>query len=165
MAGYDVEAWSDFAVMLGGAFAALAGLLFVAVSINVREIVGTAGLPARALEALVLLVTPLVVAVVLLVPGQSRRVVGAELVVAALAVGSVLVLQDRRSRVDDVHSPRGSRLFRVTVDGVVFASVAAAGATVLAGAGGGLYWLVPTTLAALLGGLTNAWVLLIEILR
>ena len=59
MAGYEIERWSDFAVMLGGAFAALAGLLFVAVSINVREIVGTTGLPARALETLVLFTTPL----------------------------------------------------------------------------------------------------------
>ena len=42
---------------------------------------------------------------------------------------------------------------------------------VLAGAGysfqglGGLYWLVVTVLAAIFGGLVNAWVLLVEILR
>jgi hypothetical protein len=32
-------------------------------------------------------------------------------------------------------------------------------------AGGGRYWLVPGALAAILAGLANAWVLLIEILR
>jgi len=42
---------------------------------------------------------------------------------------------------------------------------------VLAGAGysfqglGGLYWLVVAVLAAVFGGLVNAWVLLVEILR
>jgi len=32
-------------------------------------------------------------------------------------------------------------------------------------AGGGLYWLVPGVLAAIVFGLVNAWVLLVEILR
>jgi hypothetical protein len=164
MTGYDVERWSDFAVMLGGAFAALTGLLFVAVSINVREIVGTTGLPARALETLVLFTTPLLVAIVLLVPDQGRRAVGAELLAVAAVVGVVLARQNRLSRSDN-QNPRGSRAFRVLVDGVVFAALGAAGATMLAGAGGGLFWVVPATVAALAGGLTNAWVLLIEILR
>jgi hypothetical protein len=39
------------------------------------------------------------------------------------------------------------------------------GATLLAQAGGGLYWLVPSALAAFIFGLANVWVLLIEILR
>jgi hypothetical protein len=32
-------------------------------------------------------------------------------------------------------------------------------------AGGGLYWLVPSVLAAVVFGLLNVWVLLVEILR
>jgi hypothetical protein len=40
-----------------------------------------------------------------------------------------------------------------------------AGGTLLAQAGGGLYWLVPSVLAALIFGLGNTWVLLVEILR
>jgi hypothetical protein len=40
-----------------------------------------------------------------------------------------------------------------------------AGATLIAGAAGGLYWLVPGVLAALTHGLINVWVLLVEILR
>ena len=40
-----------------------------------------------------------------------------------------------------------------------------AGVTLLAQAGGGLYWLVPGVLAAMTFGLINAWVLLVEILR
>jgi hypothetical protein len=41
----------------------------------------------------------------------------------------------------------------------------AAGATLLARAAGGLYWPVPGVLAALIFGLVNTWVLLVEILR
>lgn len=43
--------------------------------------------------------------------------------------------------------------------------LAAAGATPLAEAGGGLYWLVPSVLTALGFGLANTWVLLVEIMR
>jgi len=43
--------------------------------------------------------------------------------------------------------------------------LALAGATLIAAAGGGLYWLVPSVLAALIFGLINVWVLLVEILR
>ena len=35
----------------------------------------------------------------------------------------------------------------------------------LAQSGGGLYWLVPTISIAILFGIVNAWVLLVEILR
>jgi hypothetical protein len=40
-----------------------------------------------------------------------------------------------------------------------------AGISLLAGGGGGLYWLVPAVLIFLVSGLGNAWVLLIEMLR
>jgi hypothetical protein len=40
-----------------------------------------------------------------------------------------------------------------------------AGATLAAQAGGGLYWLVPSVLSAIIFGLSNVWVLLVEILR
>ena len=49
---YSIEAWSDFAVMTGGASAALAGLLIVAMSINVEQILAFADLPERAAAAL-----------------------------------------------------------------------------------------------------------------
>jgi hypothetical protein len=40
--------------------------------------------------------------------------------------------------------------------------VAIAGITFIAGEGGGLYWLLPTVAASLLGGLTNAWLFLVR---
>ena len=40
-----------------------------------------------------------------------------------------------------------------------------AGVSEVAGAGGGLYWLVPATVLAIVAGLVNTWVLLVEIMR
>ena len=42
---YDAEMWHELYVMVGGAAGALAGLLFVAVSINLDRIIGGMGLP------------------------------------------------------------------------------------------------------------------------
>jgi hypothetical protein len=39
----------------------------------------------------------------------------------------------------------------------------AAGSTLLAQAGGGLYWLLPSVLTPIISGLVNAWILLLEI--
>jgi hypothetical protein len=43
----DVAAWDGFAAALAGASAALAGLVFVAVSINIRRILSVPGCPAE----------------------------------------------------------------------------------------------------------------------
>jgi hypothetical protein len=39
------------------------------------------------------------------------------------------------------------------------------GATLIAGHGGGLYWVAPAIVIAFATGLVGAWVLLVEILR
>ena len=54
-AAYDPEQWHDLFVAVAGASAALLGLLFVAVSINLERILSYKGLPERALETLLLL--------------------------------------------------------------------------------------------------------------
>ena len=43
--------------------------------------------------------------------------------------------------------------------------VMVAGASLVAGSGGGLYWLLPAIVLLLGVGVMNAWVMLIEILR
>lgn len=46
---------------------------------------------------------------------------------------------------------------------VSYACLAVAGATLLARSGGGLYWLVPSIMVAILFGLINAWALLVAV--
>ncbi len=94
MTAYDPSQWSDFALAQLGASAALLGLVFVGMSINLKEFVGTPLLVNRALEAIVLLATVLVTATAVLIPDQSREVVGVELLAIGLFTTlSVLRLQ------------------------------------------------------------------------
>jgi modulator of FtsH protease len=159
----DLEPWHDFGLGAAGASAALAGLLVVAVSINVEPILKGRGLTERAAATLTMLSTPLFVSLVLLVPDLSRAVAGPVLVVIGVLVGAVLAYWHR------VRAPQRTRLqwfLSPVLLGVVLAvGTILAGVGVLSGGGGGLYWLLPAVAAGFFGGLNQAWVLLIEILR
>lgn len=158
---YDLEPWHDLFVMVGGVAGALIGLLFVAISINLDRIIAGANLP-RALETVAVLVAILTVAVLGLVP-QPGWAIGVE---TLLLAGGVLILVVRRLR--HLGGPIEQRRFR-SVPAVVLATFAlplvAAGLTLILGAGGGLYWLVPAMVLGFGGAVLNAWVLLVEIVR
>jgi hypothetical protein len=75
-AAYSSEPWHELFVGVAGAAAALTGLLFVSLSINLQHILGQVWLPRRAALTLVLLFETLVIAIVGLVPGQSPTTLG-----------------------------------------------------------------------------------------
>ena len=81
---FDVEPWHDFYVMAGGAAAALTGLLFVAMSLHAREIMANRFYINRAIGTLMSLVSQLLIAGAVLIPGQPLWLVGAEVEVMAL---------------------------------------------------------------------------------
>jgi hypothetical protein len=164
MHAYATAGWEELFLAQAGASAALTGLLFVAVSINLTRILEVRGLVGRAGEAIVLLVDVLVVSTLVLVPDQPRAALGTELLVVGLVAWSILVVIHLRA-------VRGWVPSRSVLAGrVVMAQVAAlpfpvAGASLLLQAGGGLYCLVPGVVLCLVVAVFNAWVLLIEILR
>jgi len=161
---YSAAGWENFFVAEAGASAALAGLLFVAVSINLPRILQFPGLPGRAAEALVVLFAVLASASLGLVPGQSPAVFGTELL--AIGLGSsllMLVIQVRGSRYPG--QQRRWTIIRIATTQVAAVPFAVAGASVLARAGGGLYWLAPAIVLSFFAALLDAWVLLIEIQR
>lgn len=163
---YAPEEWKDLFVAVAGAAAALAGLLFVAVSINVERIVEYEGLPERALEALAMLLVPLVVSIAGLMPGQSHVAFGAELLAITAALTAVLLrLPVARRLPEGVETPPRYLLGR-QVTRLSGTSLLAIGALAeLFAVAGGLYWVAAGIVALILGAVINAWVLMIEILR
>ena len=161
-AAYDAADWSDLFVAAAGASAALAGLVFVAVSINLEHVLDFPGLPDRALATLTLLLMPVVVSVFALMP-QSSTALGIELLATGVVAVAAAGMFTWRSLPPDAQRSWVFGRTSTAVLGTV--PFAVAGATLLAEAGGGLYWAVAGVLVGILGGVTNAWVLLVEIRR
>jgi hypothetical protein len=165
MYAYSPADWEGLFLAGAGASAALAGLLFVAVSINLTKILQVPGRPGRAGEAIVLLVAVLVVAMLGLVPGQSPTVLGAELLAAGLVVWVILVVIHVRAVRERVGPSPGTLAGRVVLAQLAVLPLLVAGVSLLVGGGGGLYWLVPGVVFCLVVAVLDAWVLLVEILR
>jgi len=77
-AGNHPAAWQNFYLMIGTANAAITGLLFVALSIHLREIMKHPIFKPRAVIVLVVLTTQIVICVVVLTP-QPRVLMGVEI--------------------------------------------------------------------------------------
>ena len=170
MTGYTPADWSNFALAQVGASAALLGLVFVGISINLRDFVGSRRLVNRAFEAIVMLASVLITSTAVLIPDQSREALGIQLVIlGAITCGVVLRVQSGM-HADVV--PRGgrgpTRLSAVARRVLALGSallVVVTGVLLLAEAGGGLYWWPLAVVTAYLAALFDAWVLLVEILR
>jgi hypothetical protein len=163
--GYAAPAWAGFGTVVATVAATLTGLLFVAVSINLQRILQYPNLPGRAVQTLVMFGIPLVFSIFLLVPGQHPAVLAGEFIGTGIIVGAGLLVIDHRSGRAEQETRRSWLLSRIFPSITICLCLIIAGCTLLAQAGGGLYWLVPAALIAVMAGLSNAWVLLIEILR
>ena len=155
MRGYNLADWEPFFSAIITAAAALTGLLFVAVSINLDRILkGNKFLPARAAETLATLLLVVASSALTLVP-QSTRLVGAEILIIVVPMLVITV----RNRDDPVLWT----ISRMVSTALATVPCAIAGISLAAEWGGGLYWLAPTALLGIVGAVYNAWVLLVEI--
>jgi modulator of FtsH protease len=162
---YDPSEWTDLFVATAGASAALAGLVFVAVSINLERILAFRGLPERSLETLLFLVSVLLISVVALVPGQGHVALGLELLAVTLAIDAI-VLRQPAIQVEEGEAMRRSwRVYRWVLRAVAIVPFLVGAVSILAEQGGGLYWLFAGIVLAIAASVANAWVLLVEILR
>ncbi|MGH3002284.1 MAG: hypothetical protein ACRDM1_06440 [Gaiellaceae bacterium] len=158
---YEPLAWHDFFVMLGGASAALAGLVFVGLSIHARAVASDPLHRVRARNLTAGIVSVTIMSALVLTPGQGLTALGVELVIGGAFLGFVFSAPLRlyRTRVD-------SGLLARTA-GAVAASVLTvwAGASLLAHGGGGLYFLVVSGLFGILLNVFGAWTLLVGLAR
>jgi len=165
MHGYDPAAWAVFFASVTGAAAALTGLLFVAVSINLSNILsGPAMLAARAAETLVVLVFVVISSALSLIP-QDVRVLGVEILVLAVPLTVITVRNQLKFQRQNPDSPLMWSVSRVASSSAALVPGMIAGVSLTAHWGGGLYWLAPTALLGIVGAVYSTWVLLVEIVR
>jgi hypothetical protein len=161
-----LSGWSGFFQGELGAAAALAGLLFVSISVNQQRILELGRMADRGLEALAMLLLVLVVASLPLIPAQPLRLLGGEVLVASIAI-LVLVVRLQHiylQGVDPVYRPATMRM--VWTSRLAVAVIVLAGVVLLwRGDGLGLYLLPPGVLLSFFAAGANAWVLLVEINR
>ena len=157
--------WESFFVAQAGASAALAGLIFVSISISLDELLKYPNLVFRAAVALGLLLSVLVVSTLLLAPRTSERAVGLELlgvgIVAWLVITAMSALGLRRTAAP---FRRYSWLSLAMVQVAMIPFVIAGIVTLISGTDG-RYWLLPGFIACFLIAVFDAWVLLVEMRR
>jgi hypothetical protein len=165
MHAYSPADWESFFVAIVSAAAALTGLLFVAVSINLQDIIKEgAGLATRALETLLSLLLVMVSAALVLVP-QNIRLLGAEILVLAAPLLVVNLRSQLKYRRQNPDSPLLWSTSRMLTSAAATVPGLLAGLSLAVRWGGGLYWLVPTAVGGVAGAVYSAWVLLVEINR
>jgi modulator of FtsH protease len=162
MSAYANAGWGEFLVAAAGAAAALAGLVFVGMSINIARILQFPGLPGRAGQTIVVLANALAICLLLLPPDQGNVALGLEVLLVGLTTLVVTVAIEVRSPLSD---RRQHRVAEIVLTHLATLPFVVAGVSLLARAGGGLYWVVAGVVLSLLVGLTNGWILLVEILR
>jgi hypothetical protein len=163
MSAYQPIAWHDLFVGTIGASAALTGLLFVAISINLQQILKFPNLPGRAGGTLGILLSALVVSCFGLAPGQSNTALGVEIALTGAVVtfqAAWITVHNRK--VDDPNTWKIEPLLTLFLSDTAFLI---GGISVATGVGGGLYWVLAALVLAFTVTVVNAWVLLVEVLR
>ena len=160
---YSAQDWTSLFVASAGASAALTGLLFVAVSVNIERILEFPGLPERALQTLLLLLGVVLISITCLIPGQTATVLGVELLVIGIVFGGAICLLLLRTVPGAKEHDRAAQHLALLLPGTLPILIGAV--SLLLQAGGGLYWIVGGILGAIFGASVNAWVLLVEIQR
>ncbi len=157
--------WENFFVAEVGASATLAGFVFVAASINLTKIMTYPGLPNRILESLVVLLVVLLISSLHLVPGQSSKFSGGEMLLIGLLawmmVSQLHVVHLRK--VERQH--RWQALVEALLGQAAMLPFIITGIVVIASGAESLLWIALGTMCSFLIVFYNAWVLLIEVNR
>jgi modulator of FtsH protease len=152
---YRPEAWHELYVMLGGSAAALAGLLFVAMSIHLDDVLKVPFLRTFARNNTIAMIVLVVRAAAILMP-QSHLMLAVELILidafGVVMVSTVLVRDSRQM-------PHGRKLRAAAVALSNVLGVAGA-VSLVAETGGGMYVITAAYLIFFCIIISSAWALM-----
>lgn len=156
---YDAVAWRDYFVMVGGGAAALTGLVFVAMTLHLEDIVHHPVHRHRARTILTGLTAVFLRCGLVLMAGQNRQAVAIEIIAVLVVVEVVLY----RSLVDAVRTDDRGVLLR-GVGSFACLVLEQLGALILFFSGGwGLYVIAIGMLSSFVFMVTGAWLLLVGV--
>jgi len=161
----DLREWHDFFVAMVGGAAALTGLIFVGVSINITKILSFPKLPDRALLSLILLLNILVVSSLMLIPAQSYILVGIEVLSISVCVYSFVTGMDKG--IYKGTDAQYKKQYRISMfyNQLSLLPYIAGAVAIFFWREKGLYFLAPGIIISFIKAVVDAWVLLVEINR
>jgi modulator of FtsH protease len=160
-----MHGWDNFFFAQVGAAAALTGLIFVGVSINLGKVIAMASLPNRALQALVILVAVLVASSLMLVPEQPLWLLGLEVLLVAILLEGIFIVLDIQMIRKTAKPYRRYIWVNIGFNQLPVLLYGLTGVLMLRNTGSGIYCIVPAIILSYIKAMTDAWVLLIEINR
>lgn len=160
-----LEGWADFNVAMVGAAAALAGLLIVAMSVNIAAIMSSPELVARAGASIAGLALAIVASAVGLMPVGSATGYAVAVLVASLGAGA-FQLAAIRAIIRNGRDTTAERIVRGGIGTLAIAAFAVGSVLVLTGAADtGLTVIGFGAVIAVVASILMAWVVLVEVLR
>ena len=158
--------WTTFFSSAASASATLAGLVFVAVSVNIQRILQYPNLPSRAGSAIGTLIVVLTSSLATLIM-QRRDFLGMEVLLFAI-LGWALEVWSKRQAVMN-RQLVGRSAFEILME-IMFGQFQlvpfiVGGVLLIRDDETGMYWLATGAITTFIFGVFNAWVLLVEILR
>lgn len=159
-----LEGWTDFHVAMVGATAALAGLVIVASSVNIAQIVKAATITSRLAAAIAGLVLAIVVAGAALIPGIPASAYGAVVLVATAGAGAFQV-HAASVIARDPDPADHARLLKSALGFVPIAAYAASGVVVFFDPSTALVLAAVGCIIAIVSAIIVSWVALVEVLR
>jgi modulator of FtsH protease len=157
--------WSDFFIATTGASAALTGLIFVGVSINLTKILSIPTLPNRALISLILLLTIMVLSLLFIVPDQSLTVLGIEVLTLGMFVWLGISQIDIGIYTSKENHFKRKFAFNMAFNQIALLPYIIGGILILLTGNNGIYWIIPAVILSFIKAVLDAWVLLVEINR
>jgi hypothetical protein len=160
-----IAGWSDFLMAAAGAVGALAGLVFVSLSINLSRIIEQPGVAGRAAETIILLAGTLAGILVSLIPHLSPAHLGLALSGVAIPTWFIPMAMQYRAFRARIYYRRSFAVLR----GVTYQVASLPGVLSCLALGGlirgGIAWFAVGVVMSILVAVLNAWVLLVEIVR
>ncbi|MDE2228265.1 MAG: hypothetical protein KGL11_04395 [Alphaproteobacteria bacterium] len=157
-----LEAWHDLYVMLGSSAAALIGLLFVATSLHLDDIIANQVYRHRARNIALHLLALLVQATAILAP-QPMTLLGLEICAVNLLGLSIPITFTHRAFIRDRElGRRGGSVLSIAIAYMAgYLTGVVGGAALFFGAGWGLYLVTAAFVDFLVSVIVNAWAVML----